>query len=533
MGKYTITYLVRCRDVSDGSSGILEEASRLAGRGHDIRLLSLDRAPEGWRSDIPFTRVDGFTRDSVPESDFVIATLADHAQIARDLHRGVPILYVGVHADSTSRLADGAITHLTSSRDEQVSLLEEGGISAHFVPTAIQTEVLRDEPSQADPVCRIRLSARAGAPGAELEAGRETEAELRRRGYPVECVEGPEGARDGCHVFLGSAAGPNDGVTLPALRAMAAGLPTVLTDIPAHRAIAPGDAHAMFVPPSDPIAMADAIERIIREPHLAHGLRKTGAAVAARYDWDTRLDRLEAVLDSLRAGRPHPPLDERLRTQQYEFAAGMAKGLDVLDVGCGTGAGSMLLAESGATSVIGIDRSPTAIERASRDNRRANMRFERASLRELYLPAGTLGLVVALDPIRHERHAREVIYEAARVLHTKGAVVMAVQNPGTVPGGDDPGLALEETSSIDDLRSLLEDTFGHVVLFAQRMVDGKVVLAAESIDPANDLAYVVMAARPQRAPIRTDAERDDSAKIVPFSRTHLEAEGEAGRRKAA
>lgn len=49
---------------------------------------------------------------------------------------------------------------------------------------------------------------------------------------------------------------------------------------------------------------------------------------------------------------------------RYAFAAQLASGADVLDVGCGVGYGSQWLGKSGARSVLGFDLSAEAIEHA-------------------------------------------------------------------------------------------------------------------------------------------------------------------------
>ncbi|MBC8077028.1 MAG: class I SAM-dependent methyltransferase, partial [Chloroflexales bacterium] len=50
---------------------------------------------------------------------------------------------------------------------------------------------------------------------------------------------------------------------------------------------------------------------------------------------------------------------------RYLFASSVAAGRRALDVACGTGFGSHLLAESGATHVLGADLAQDAVDYAT------------------------------------------------------------------------------------------------------------------------------------------------------------------------
>ena len=60
----------------------------------------------------------------------------------------------------------------------------------------------------------------------------------------------------------------------------------------------------------------------------------------------------------------------------YEWIAAACAGLRVIDMACGEGYGSDVLARS-AASVVGVDANPEAHEHARLRYRRANLRFER------------------------------------------------------------------------------------------------------------------------------------------------------------
>jgi SAM-dependent methyltransferase len=83
----------------------------------------------------------------------------------------------------------------------------------------------------------------------------------------------------------------------------------------------------------------------------------------------------------------------------YEWIARRVGGLRVLDMACGEGYGSMVLAGR-AASVVGVDANPEAHEHARLRYRAANLRFERG-LVETWGQPGSLDAIVFLQTIEH------------------------------------------------------------------------------------------------------------------------------------
>jgi glycosyltransferase involved in cell wall biosynthesis len=74
-----------------------------------------------------------------------------------------------------------------------------------------------------------------------------------------------------------------EGFGLPVLEALARGVPTIASDIPALREVA-GDA-ALLVEPGDVAELAEALARVLTDAALAQDLRARGPARAAGYSW--------------------------------------------------------------------------------------------------------------------------------------------------------------------------------------------------------------------------------------------------------
>jgi glycosyltransferase involved in cell wall biosynthesis len=85
-----------------------------------------------------------------------------------------------------------------------------------------------------------------------------------------------------------------EGFGLPALEAMARGLPLVAGDHPSVNEVV-GDA-ALLVDPRDPRAVALAVERVLSDPGVSADLAARGQALASRYSWRDTACRTREIL---------------------------------------------------------------------------------------------------------------------------------------------------------------------------------------------------------------------------------------------
>lgn len=117
---------------------------------------------------------------------------------------------------------------------------------------------------------------------------------------------------------------------------------------------------------------------------------------------------------------------------RYLFAAQLAAGRRVLDIACGNGFGTVLLAEA-ATSVVGADASDEAITAATRLNARPNVRWERTGAGPLPLSAGSFDLVVCLETLEHLAAPAQPAFvaELERVLAPDGVLVLSTPDRET------------------------------------------------------------------------------------------------------
>lgn len=113
---------------------------------------------------------------------------------------------------------------------------------------------------------------------------------------------------------------------------------------------------------------------------------------------------------------------------RYHFAARWAQGRSVLDVACGEGYGSALLARH-AAQVTGVDISPAAVDHARRAYAGvANLRYECASCTALPLADASIDLAVSFETIEHITEQEAFLDEIARVLKPEGVLLLSCPN---------------------------------------------------------------------------------------------------------
>jgi SAM-dependent methyltransferase len=118
----------------------------------------------------------------------------------------------------------------------------------------------------------------------------------------------------------------------------------------------------------------------------------------------------------------------------YEWIGARVIGSRVLDMACGEGYGSAVLAR-GAAEVVGVDANPEAHEHARLRYTRQNLRFERGMV-ENYGASGSFDAVVFLQTIEHVQDPAAVLRHFRSLLAPGGVVYVSTPNVLTLaPAG--------------------------------------------------------------------------------------------------
>jgi ubiquinone/menaquinone biosynthesis C-methylase UbiE len=135
-----------------------------------------------------------------------------------------------------------------------------------------------------------------------------------------------------------------------------------------------------------------------------------------------------------------PPWVRYQHLERYRWAATFVSQSRVLDVACGTGYGTALLATAGATQVDGFDCSPEAIQLAQKTCRLPNTTFTIASADQLPVPNGSYDMYVSFETIEHVQDDDALLQEASRVLKPGGLLLVSTPNRNLL----DPGISIND-----------------------------------------------------------------------------------------
>jgi SAM-dependent methyltransferase len=151
---------------------------------------------------------------------------------------------------------------------------------------------------------------------------------------------------------------------------------------------------------------------------------------------------------------PSKPLANVLsRLPQYAYVSELFRGRRVLEIGCGDGYASHFLASHGAAQVVGVDRSPGAIDAAMSRYRLTNLSFQVAELDALEVEDRSFDLVCVPSGGELFRWLG-FLEEVRRVLSRTGQLLVAA------PSADRPHA--RGGVSYHELVERLEPLFGEV-----------------------------------------------------------------------
>ncbi|MFI5314643.1 MAG: class I SAM-dependent methyltransferase [Myxococcota bacterium] len=137
--------------------------------------------------------------------------------------------------------------------------------------------------------------------------------------------------------------------------------------------------------------------------------------------------------------RAHLPPERVALQREVLRLAGRVAARRVLDVGCGTGALARQLAADGA-EVIAIDVSPAAVHAANHDAKESGEtprpEFAVADLlAPTSLPAGPFEIVTCVLALHDSADPERALRAAAKLLHPRGRLVLAIAHPWLRDGG--------------------------------------------------------------------------------------------------
>lgn len=168
---------------------------------------------------------------------------------------------------------------------------------------------------------------------------------------------------------------------------------------------------------------------------------------------------------------------------RYVLAQLLAPGKRVLDVACGEGYGTRLLAER-AASAIGIDLDADAVAHARIKYSQANLEFQQGDCTHLPLTDASIDLAVSFETLEHHAKHEAMLAELRRILAPDG--VLLISTPDRRHYSDERSYAnpfhVHELYA-DEFRQLILSYFPHATFYGQRVVYGSLAAPVDGNGP--------------------------------------------------
>jgi 2-polyprenyl-3-methyl-5-hydroxy-6-metoxy-1,4-benzoquinol methylase len=156
-----------------------------------------------------------------------------------------------------------------------------------------------------------------------------------------------------------------------------------------------------------------------------------------------------------------PLMLEMAHRARYRWALPQCAGKTVLDLGCGAGYGSELLAQA-AAAALGIDISAEAVAHARNQYRAANLSFQTATIDGIAATGQKYDVVVSFEVIEHTDDPTGFLGSIAAVLSPGGHLLISTPN-----GRDEQNQYHSHGWEATGFKALLDERFMVLELLGQ------------------------------------------------------------------
>ena len=161
---------------------------------------------------------------------------------------------------------------------------------------------------------------------------------------------------------------------------------------------------------------------------------------------------------------------------RYCMVLPLARGRRVLDIACGEGYGSDLIAQA-ANSVIGVELDTQVVDAASQRYERVNLNFRQGNILNIPVEDASCELVICFETIEHIADHAKAVAEMKRVMTADGVLVVSTPNSKKYrAGAAQPNLFHVKELTRSGLKQMLSAHFQHVTLYQQEVSFGSFIL---------------------------------------------------------
>jgi len=160
---------------------------------------------------------------------------------------------------------------------------------------------------------------------------------------------------------------------------------------------------------------------------------------------------------------------------RYLLACAYVKDKRVLDIACGEGYGTAMLAQT-ARSVMGIDNDAATLTHAREHHGKPNIAFMQADAQQLSLPPDSLDVVVSFETIEHFQFHEQFLTAIRAALTDEGVLLISTPNRAVYNDADQEDNPFHKRELYrDEFMQLLGQHFRHVQLFGQSIMANSMI----------------------------------------------------------
>lgn len=165
---------------------------------------------------------------------------------------------------------------------------------------------------------------------------------------------------------------------------------------------------------------------------------------------------------------------------RYAIADELVKNKKVLDIACGEGYGSFLMAAN-AYSVTGVDNNALVIKNACEKYKRPNLEFVEGQAEKLPLEDHIYDIVVSFETLEHLENHQLLFNEIKRVLKKEG--VLIISTPNKLFYSDKNGYINpfhKKELYLNEFKELLSKSFTNYRVYSQTYINGSLIREIDS-----------------------------------------------------
>ncbi len=163
---------------------------------------------------------------------------------------------------------------------------------------------------------------------------------------------------------------------------------------------------------------------------------------------------------------------------RYAIALSFVKGKKVLDIACGEGYGTNLMANY-ASSIIGVDISDEAINHAKEKYKKNNLSYKLGSATDIPLEDNSVDVVVSYETLEHHDKHDEMFAEIKRVLTDTGLLIISTPEKVNYHSVDPNNIFHIKEITGEDFDQLLGRHFSNFKVFKQKFLQSSLIYSLD------------------------------------------------------